>query len=142
MNNDQSDRQATETIPIVEERAELHKETVESGRVQINKTVESKEYTVSDALRYEETVIERVKFDTPVDPAHLPQVRQDGDVTIIPVFEEVLVVEKRLMLKEELHVQRVTREAQRTVPVTLKRENVTVERSHSHPESDHSGSAR
>jgi uncharacterized protein (TIGR02271 family) len=142
MSNKQSDEQVTETIPVVEEHAVLHKETVESGRVRINKTVESKDYTVSDTLRYEETVIERVKHDTPVDPANLPQVRQDGDITIIPVFEEVLVVEKRLMLKEELHVQRVTRESHRTVPVTLKRENVTVERSHPHPDSDDSGPAR
>ena len=34
--------------------------------------------------------------------------REEGDVTIIPVLEEIVVVEKRLVLKEELHVRRVT----------------------------------
>ncbi|MFD1693079.1 DUF2382 domain-containing protein [Azotobacter chroococcum] len=58
----------------------------------------------------------------------IPQVRQEGDVTVIPVLEEVLVVEKRLVLKEELRVRRVVHEEPHSVPVTLRREQVTVER--------------
>ena len=34
------------------------------------------------------------------------EIRQDGDTLIIPLMEEVLVVEKRLMLREELHIKR------------------------------------
>lgn len=119
-----------ETIRVIAEEAALHKQTVESGRVRITKSVETQDYVVSDSLRYEEAVVERIACGTEIDPANLPQVRQEGDVIVIPVIEEVLVVEKRLMLKEELHIQRVVREAQHSVPVTLNRDKVTVERIH------------
>ncbi|TWI57640.1 uncharacterized protein (TIGR02271 family) [Pseudomonas duriflava] len=135
MRKDELENLANETIPVMEEEAVLLKKKVESGRVRISKTVETQDYTVSDSLRYEEAVIERVKCGTTVDPEHLPQVRQENGITIIPVVEEVLVVEKRLVLKEELHVQRVVREAHHTVPVTLNREKVTVEHSQPEPES-------
>jgi stress response protein YsnF len=39
-----------------------------------------------------------------------PEIRTEGDVTILPVVEEVLVVEKRLVLKEELHIRRRVRQ--------------------------------
>lgn len=130
MPKDESMGLESQTIPVIEEEAVLNRRTVETGRVRIIKSVETQDYLVSDSLRSEEVVVERVACGTEIDPANLPQVRQEGDVIIIPVIEEVLVVEKRLTLKEELHVQRVTHETQHTVPVTLKREKVTVERSH------------
>ena len=49
-------------------------------------------------------VVERVPVDQFVDEA--PQVRTEGDVTIIPVLEERYVLEKRLVLVEELHIRR------------------------------------
>lgn len=130
MPKDESMGLESRTIPVIEEEAVLNKRTVETGRVRIIKSVETQDYLVSDSLRSEEVVVERVACGTEIDPANLPQVRQEGDVIIIPVIEEVLVVEKRLTLKEELHVQRVMHETQHTVPVTLNREKVTVERSH------------
>lgn len=35
-----------------------------------------------------------------------PEPRQEGDTMIYPVVEEVLVVEKRFLLREEIHVSR------------------------------------
>jgi len=44
-------------------------------------------------------------------------------VTIVPVLEEVLIIEKRLVLKEEVHISKrtVTEEAEVTVPVRKQR---------------------
>ncbi len=36
------------------------------------------------------------------------ETRQEGDTLIVPLMEEVWVVEKRLMLREELHIRRKT----------------------------------
>ena len=47
---------------------------------------------------------------------------------IIPVLEEVLVVEKRLVLKEELHVSRVMSEEKVEIPVTVRKQRAVVER--------------
>ena len=52
----------------------------------------------------EDCDVERVPIKRMIDqPA---EVRQEGDTLIIPLMEEVLVVEKRLMLREELHIRR------------------------------------
>jgi len=57
-----------------------------------------------------------------------PEIRHEGDTTIIPVLEEVLVVEKRLILREELHIIRRREEHRDPQKVTLRKENVEVER--------------
>jgi len=59
-------------------------------------------------------------------------VRHEGDTMIVPVLEEVLVVEKRLVLKEELRVTRRRVETREPQTVTLRREDVVVERFTAH----------
>jgi stress response protein YsnF len=54
-------------------------------------------------------------------------VRTEGDVTIIPVLEEVVHVEKRLVLVEEIHVHRTSRVQQKSIPVTLRKQRVVIE---------------
>jgi stress response protein YsnF len=44
------------------------------------------------------------------------------------VLEEVLVVEKRLVLKEELHIRRRVETETVEVPVTLRKQRAVVER--------------
>jgi stress response protein YsnF len=74
----------------------------------------------------EEVTVERVAIDRWVD-APLP-VREEGELTIVPVHEEVVVVETRLKLVEELHIrrQRVTSTARERVK--LRREEASVDR--------------
>jgi stress response protein YsnF len=43
--------------------------------------------------------------DSPLDT--IPEVREEGDTLVIPVVEEVLTIERRLVLKEEIRIQRV-----------------------------------
>jgi len=77
-------------------------------------------------LRSERIEVERVPVGRVVESA--PPVREENGVTIIPVMEEVVVTEIRLVLKEELHIRRVaeTREHQQTV--LLRRQRAEVER--------------
>ena len=93
-------------IPLVEERLEVGKRQVESGRVRVRVAVDTREEIVPAELAHDEVAIRRVPHNVPV--AELPGVRLEGDVTIIPVVEEQLVVEKRLVLVEEIHVVRRT----------------------------------
>lgn len=123
----------TRSIPVIAEEATVLKKAVDLGRVRVTKQVQTDEQLVSQTLRYEEAQIDRVTCGTPVDPASLPQIRQEGDLTIVPVVEEVLVVEKRLVLKEEIHIRRVVREESHEIPVSLKHEEVSIERTPSVP---------
>ena len=116
----------TQTVSLVEERVRVGKREVERGRVRITKRVEHQEATIDEPLLHERVEVERVPVDREVDgPA---EVRREGDVTIIPIYEEVLVVEKRLVLKEELHVRKEQQEVREPHQVTLRREYVDVER--------------
>jgi len=46
---------------------------------------------------------------------------------IVPILEEVLVVEKRLVLKEELHIRRRRAEVSNPQRIVLRTEEATVE---------------
>jgi stress response protein YsnF len=61
-----------------------------------------------------------------------PEIRTKGDLTIVPVLEEVLLVEKRLVLKEELHIRRTIHTEVVEVPVTLRKQRAVVERQAPH----------
>ena len=91
-------------------------------------------HTVTDAIEelaradvQRETVdVTRVPIDRIVETA--PEIRTEGDVTIVPVLEEVLVVEKRLVVKEELHIRRRVESEAVEVPVSLRKQRAIVER--------------
>lgn len=113
-------------IPLVEERLEVGKRQVESGRVKVRIAVDKREQTVPAELAHDEIEVRRVPRN--VSLSELPGVRIEGDTTIIPVVEEQLVVEKRLMLVEEIHVVRRSRTAVEEIPVMLRSERAEIER--------------
>ena len=113
-------------IPLVEERLEVGKRRVESGRVKVRVAVDRREEMVPAELAHDQVQIRRIPRNVAV--IELPGVRLEGDTTIIPVVEEQLVVEKRLVLVEEIHVIRRTETSVEQVPVTLLSERAEIER--------------
>jgi len=95
---------AEASIPLVQENLTVAKRSVETGRVRIRTVVDEKLVRVSEQLERDDVTIERVSVNREVTEA--PEVREENGVLIVPVLEEVVVVEKRLFLKEELHVHR------------------------------------
>jgi len=112
------------TIPVVEERLDVGKRTVELGALEIHKTVEQFQDSRHLPLSFDQLDVEHVAVNRPLDAPLEP--RYEGDVLIIPVMEEVLVVEKRLMLKEEVRISKrqVVRDQQ--INETLRREHVEI----------------
>lgn len=124
------------TVELLEEKATVAIHDVTTGRVRISTEVETFEQIVHAALQTDVVDVTRVSRNIPV-VGPPPEARTEGDVTIIPVFEEILVVEKRLMLKEELRIRRRTDEETIQLPVTLRRQTASVERSEvAPPDSD------
>jgi stress response protein YsnF len=111
-------------IPLAAEEARISKKLVKN-RVRFTKRVRERQEDIQDAGYREELDIRHVLVNEVVDEA--PSVRQEGDTTIIPVLEEVLVIERRILLKEEVHV---TRKRQPNEPqiITLRYEELEVER--------------
>ncbi len=113
-------------VPILEEELSVGKRVVETGGVRINKTVQVRQETVDVPLIEDHAEVERITVNRMVDAA--PEVRHDGETLIVPILEEVLVVEKRLMLREELHIRLRRDQVHKPQQVTLRREEVEIER--------------
>ena len=114
------------TIELAEEAISVGKRRVETGRVRVRIRTESEEIQARASLLDHDVDITRVPIGR--DVTEIPAVRQEGDVTIYPVLEEVLVVEKRLVLKEEVHVRRVVTQTEVSQPMTLRRQWADIER--------------
>ncbi len=116
-------------IPVVEEQLAVGTRMVDTGRgVRIHKTVTEQTVTVDERLLRDELRIEHVPVDRLVGADEAPGHRHEGDTLVIPVLEEVLVVERKLRIREELHITRVRHEERHVETVPLKAERVEVER--------------
>lgn len=120
-----------EVIPVVEETLRVEKREYESGRVLVHKTVTERDEVAEVLLRQQDLIVERVPVGRAVSEA--PQTRQDGDTLIVPILEEVLVVEKRLFLKEELHIRKHSSERTEQHKVRLRTEHVEIEQTGRRP---------
>ena len=88
-------------IPLVEEQAHVEKRRT-AENVRVRTTTETEHVIMHDAVRREQIEVTRVPIEREVPSA--PSIRIEGDVTIVPVLEERLVVERRLFLVEEIHL--------------------------------------
>ena len=120
-----TEEQEVAAIPLAEERVSVTKREVETGRLRIEVSVDERQDAVPVELSHDEVEVERVPVNKVV--SHLPSVRLEGSTTIIPVVEEVVVVEKRLMLVEEIHVRRKSVAETRQIPVVLRSERVHID---------------
>jgi len=117
------------TIPVVAEQLAVGTRTVDTGRgVRIHKTVVEQPVTIDERLVREEVEVKHVAVDRIVALEEAPTTRHEGDTTIVPILEEVLVVERRVRIKEELHITRIRREETHQEAVVLKAEQVSIER--------------
>jgi uncharacterized protein (TIGR02271 family) len=117
---------AEAVVPVVAEELKVGKRTVESGRVQITKHLLEREEVIDQPLTQEEVQVQRVPINRPID--RIARTRTEGDVTIIPIMEEVIVVQRQLMLKEELHVRRMRKEARQPQRIKLRSERAEIKR--------------
>lgn len=120
-------RFSDQVIPVIEEHATVHKIVVETGKVNIHKSVTEEKTAINLPVINESYNIERVAvnkvYDTPP-----PSMRYEGEVMVIPVMREVTVVQKRYEVVEELRITRQLTETPLVQEITLRKENVKVVR--------------
>lgn len=113
-------------IPVVADEVRVRKERTVTGRVRLRKIVHHEEQTVDEPILKERVSVERVAIDQWVDEA--PPIRSEGEMLVIPVVEEVLVVEKRLRLREEVRITWHHEEEHEPQHIVVRREEVRIER--------------
>ena len=116
----------SDTIRLVEETASVSKERNLTGQVRVSTATDTFDEVVHAELRRDGAIVTRVPIN--VEVKTIPNIRTEGDVTIVPVLEEILVVEKRLYLKEEIHIKRTSETDDFHSHVTLRRQRAIVER--------------
>ena len=77
--------------------------------------------TVQDVVK-----VSRVRVNRVV--TQVPEIREEGDLLIVPVVEEEILLQKRLVLREEIHIRRQRVEGHVAKTVSLAREHATVDR--------------
>jgi uncharacterized protein (TIGR02271 family) len=115
------------TVPVVREDLDVTKQRHQSGRVVVHITPSTRREVLDLPTVEEHVDVSRVPVNRVVDAAE--PARQEGDVMVIPVYEEVVVVERRLMLKEEIRVARRRTVRHEKQEVELRSDDVHVVRS-------------
>lgn len=115
-------------LPLVEESLSVQKRRVDEGGWRISKQVTSRQETVDEPLQSEQVTVERREIGEILASLEPPAPRQEGDTWILPVVEEVLVTEKRLLLKEEIRITRIHATRRQPQQITLRSEEVSIER--------------
>lgn len=117
------------TFPVMEEEVHVAKRVIDTGGgVRIHKTVTEREQVLDQPLLRDRLVVEHVPIGRVVAESDPPQMRYEGDTLVVPVLEEVLVVRKQLLLKEEVRITRRREEVHLPETVLLRSEHVAAER--------------
>lgn len=116
-------------LPVAREEVHVSVRKVDTGcGVRVHKTVSEHAQAIEQSLLREVVSVKRVPIDKIVSLSEAPVAHQDGDTWIVPILEEVLVVEKRLRIKEEVHITRSAHAEAFSDTVVLRTEHVAIER--------------
>lgn len=116
-------------IPLLEETLRVSVTERETGRVRVSLGTTVTEQVVRESLRTEQVAVTRVPVGRELAPGEpVPVQREEGDLLIVPVLEEVLVIERRLVLREEIHLRRGATQEVVEQSVPLRRQHAEVER--------------
>lgn len=118
--------QVETVIPLYEETVSVGKRPVERGRVRVDVRVAEREQTLQQTLERRDVEVERVAINRVVESA--PETRREGDVLIIPVVEEEVVMVKRLVLREEIHIRERTTQRTEQFTVNVRSEKAEISR--------------
>jgi stress response protein YsnF len=127
---------SSEVPPSREPHIPLHAEdpTVSklqaTGVVQVRTVTREHEAFVVETLNHERVRIDRIPIGRQVEA--MPPVRQEGDTTILSVVEETIVIERRLILKEEIHIRRLHVAERHQEAVVLRKQEAVITRIEPH----------
>lgn len=114
-----------EVLQLFAEEAKVSRQTVETGRVRVATVTHTRDHLVDELLARTSVEVERIPVGRVVE--EIPPVKDDAGLIVIPIVEETVIVERKLVLKEELHIRRkqTTERFQQTVPLRYQTAQVT-----------------
>jgi stress response protein YsnF len=115
--------------PILRLHAEdvtISRRTVAGDSVRIGTVTRERDHHIDESLAHVRVEVERVLIGRPI--AAVPPIREEGDTTILSVVEEIIVIERRLILKEEVHIRRVHVAERHQESVVVREQSVEISR--------------
>jgi uncharacterized protein (TIGR02271 family) len=116
---------AEQVVELREEQLVVHKELQERGEIIVRTTLEEVPGRIEVDAVSEEIEIQHEPAGETVSERREPW-DEDGTL-VVPVYEEQLVLVKRLVLKERVRIRRVGVRERRVFEDTLRRERLIVE---------------
>jgi|ERR1700730_12523568 uncharacterized protein (TIGR02271 family) len=113
-------------IPLHVEEVSVSRREIKKANVRIALITGTREQLIDEELTHVRVEIERVPIGRTIEV--VPPISHEGDITIIPVVEEMVVVERRLVLKEEVRVRRVSTKEQHQETVVLRQQEAVITR--------------
>ncbi len=113
-------------LTLFAEALAVGKEAVETGRVRVSKQTRMRDVDIDESLSKENAEIETIPIGRQI--FEIPPIRHEGDTTIVPIVEEVLHTERRLILKEEIRITRRKTTEQFHDRVTLRYQEAVITR--------------
>jgi len=92
-------------VPVFQEQASVTKRRIATGRVKVSRVTHQSEKLLTETLAQQQVKIDRIPIGKLIKA--VPKIRKQGDAIIIPIVEEIPVVELRLVLIEEVWVRRI-----------------------------------
>lgn len=112
-------------VPLKEETLEAHAVPTQLGSVLIHKRVETRAAVEEVDLHQDDVSVDREARDEVVAGREEPW--YEGDTLVVPVYEETIVTETRLVLRELIRVTRTQRIERVAVEGDLRREIIDIE---------------
>jgi uncharacterized protein (TIGR02271 family) len=112
-------------LELREERLVPRTELREVGEAVIRTVLEEAPSRLEVEAYREEVEVEHIPVGEVVSERRAPW--EDGGAVVIPIYEEQLVMVKRLVLREQLRVRRVANRETRLFEDTVRRERLVVE---------------
>ena len=113
-------------IALQAEDITVGRRSIAGDTVRVETTTRTRDHHIDETLLHTQVHVERIPIGRTVNT--VPPIREDGDTTILPVVEEVIVVERRLILKEEVHIRRVHVAERHTEIVTTREQTAGIYR--------------
>jgi uncharacterized protein (TIGR02271 family) len=113
-------------VPLRAEELVISRRKVDGEAVRVATLTREREQQIDEELRHDRVEITRVPIGRRVESA--PPVREEGDVTVMPVLEEIVVVERQLILKEEIHIRQLRTTKRHRETVVLREQDAVITR--------------
>jgi stress response protein YsnF len=125
----ETDKVAEEqVIPIVEEQIAVSKREIETGTVRVALTTDAERLIARETLHGRRVEVDRVSVNRELPEGEAaPEIRQEEDTLIIPLVEEVAVVTRRLVIRDELRLRFIPTEEPFAKELMVRRQRATVE---------------